>query len=87
LRPVCDVTDFTSGDRRTSRRIDAASSADLFTEMPPGKFARIQSTPSSSCGRNSDPSVVPRRNAAATTAAAAASMRVGYLIAADNARW
>ena len=60
FRPVWEATRLTSGDSRISRRIRRAISADFSTEMPAGRLARIQMTPSSSWGRNSVPSELPR---------------------------
>ena len=60
LRPVWELTSLTSGDCRMSARIRAATSADFSSEMPEGRFARIQISPSSSGGMNSLPRWVPR---------------------------
>ena len=62
-RPVCELTRRTSGARRISSRMLDAISADFSMATPGASVARIQMTPSSSCGRNSRPTREPRPSA------------------------
>lgn len=68
LRPGFGMTIFTSGVWEISARIAEAVSADFASEIPGARLARIQMTPSSSCGRNSAPTRVESRPAPATAA-------------------
>ena len=55
-----------------------ATSADFSTEIPGGRLARIQMTPSSSWGKNSDPIPVPSHTAPATTPTATPTVIRGW---------
>ena len=65
LRPDCELTSNTSGCFWIRARMSFATRADFSRDVPGGRLARTQMTPSSSCGRNSVPSRVPSANAKA----------------------
>ena len=77
FRPVWELTSFTSADSLRMARMSLAISADFASEIPGGKLARIQMTPSSSWGRNSVPRKLASRKAPATMSAAVATIMLG----------
>ncbi len=62
----------------------SATSADFVSEIPAGRLARTQMTPSSSWGRNSEPSELPRMKAPKTTTMEAATTVPGLVAVERN---
>ena len=77
LRPDCELTSNTSGCFWMSARMSFATRADFSSDVPGGRLARTQMTPSSSCGRNSVPSRVPSANARAMIKTADTATMIG----------
>jgi len=65
FRPAWTTPTFTSGNSRAISRSRRPYSLGCSSEVPAGKFARTQTTPSSMYGRNSNPSRGTTRNATA----------------------